>query len=172
MTGNGENEAVYFGSARSHATGRKKLRKRLEGEGLPPDEVRRQVEELRARQGREVVPQGLGRKPGPPHLPGENARRKRALASRDGESCRWCGAALDVTIRGLRAPSPPRATIDHVVPRSAGGTNGLDNLALSCEPCNQERGGIHRDGAHPHLVGTPSKIRRRPPRSDRKEARP
>jgi len=28
------------------------------------------------------------------------------------------------------------ATLDHVVPRSKGGTNAMDNLVLACQPCN------------------------------------
>lgn len=86
----------------------------------------------------------------------ENSRRKRSLARRDGEICHWCHAALDITIEGCLTPSPPRATIDHVIPKSADGNNRLTNLVLSCEPCNNERGGIHREGAHPRLVGLPS----------------
>lgn len=32
------------------------------------------------------------------------------------------------------------ATIDHVIPSSRGGTNGLDNLVAACRWCNEERG--------------------------------
>lgn len=30
-------------------------------------------------------------------------------------------------------------TIDHVIPRSAGGHNGYSNLAILCEPCNNKK---------------------------------
>lgn len=35
-----------------------------------------------------------------------------------------------------------------------GGTNEIDNLVLSCEPCNQARGGVHGPGAN--RPGSPS----------------
>jgi len=31
-------------------------------------------------------------------------------------------------------------TIEHIIPRSHGGTNDEKNIALACAPCNQERG--------------------------------
>jgi len=144
------------GSARTHHTARRKLRKRLEREALAPEEIERRVEALRQAQNRAVAPQGVGR-PQTPYLPGENNRRKRALARRDGLLCHWCDAPLDISITGHSAPSPPRATIDHVTPRSAGGANTLDNLVLACEPCNARRGGFHGPGSF--KAGTPSRPR-------------
>lgn len=67
---------------------------------------------------------------------GDNLRKRRALRLRDGPDCYWCGAP------GLGV------TIDHVIPKSMGGSNRLENLVLACEPCNQARGGIHGPGAH------------------------
>jgi len=32
------------------------------------------------------------------------------------------------------------ATVDHLVPRSVGGTNGIANMRLACHKCNQLRG--------------------------------
>jgi 5-methylcytosine-specific restriction endonuclease McrA len=58
-------------------------------------------------------------------------RKKRILSSRDGGArCRYCGVR-----KKLR-----RLTVDHVVPRSRGGTNSLTNLVLACEPCNRAKG--------------------------------
>jgi hypothetical protein len=54
-------------------------------------------------------------------------RRRRQLIDRDGtDRCHYC----------------PRVgtTIDHVVPRSRGGTHDIDNTVLSCEPCNRAKG--------------------------------
>lgn len=45
--------------------------------------------------------------------------------------CRWCN---------LPFSSINDATIEHLIPRSRGGSNQLDNLSLSHEKCNQERG--------------------------------
>ena len=44
--------------------------------------------------------------------------------------CHWCGAK-----QKLRT-----TTIEHVVPLAAGGTNDMENLALACKKCNNERG--------------------------------
>src|SRR5437016_13745083 len=30
--------------------------------------------------------------------------------------------------------------VDHIVPRARGGSNRVGNLAIACEPCNQEQG--------------------------------
>lgn len=57
-----------------------------------------------------------------------------ALVSRDGVSCSICGDDVDLS---LTAPDPFRASIDHVTPRSRGGTNDPSNLALCHLWCNQ-----------------------------------
>lgn len=59
---------------------------------------------------------------------GANRRRqKRSLANRDGGAlCHYCGQRH--RLRTL--------TVDHVVPRSRGGSNHLFNLVLACRPCN------------------------------------
>ena len=58
-------------------------------------------------------------------------RKKQILASRDGGArCRYCGVRLKLR----------RLTIDHVVPRSRGGSNALTNLVLACGPCNLAKG--------------------------------
>lgn len=143
------------GSARTHHRARRALRKKLEAQGYPPEEVRRQVEAKREEQRRSRVAQGMTKQPVAerPSWWSKNYPRRWSLAQRDGEVCHWCGADLDITIKGTKSPSPPRATLDHVVPRSAGGPNRLDNLVLSCQPCNEERGGVHGAGAFPGLEG-------------------
>lgn len=61
----------------------------------------------------------------------KNAGHKRQqLASRDGGShCFYCGRHMKLST----------LTIDHVRPRSKGGTDALENLRLACEPCNQAK---------------------------------
>ena len=44
--------------------------------------------------------------------------------------CHWCRGHL----------SEQSATIDHVIPRSLGGTDALANLEMACIPCNTARG--------------------------------
>ncbi len=60
-----------------------------------------------------------------------NRRKMALLGSRDGEQCIWCGKAL--THRSADA------TVDHVVCRSRGGSNSLENLVLACAACNHHR---------------------------------
>lgn len=50
------------------------------------------------------------------------------LLERDGRCCAYCGA------RGVPLQ------IDHIDPRSRGGSNRISNLALACGPCNQAKG--------------------------------
>jgi hypothetical protein len=47
-----------------------------------------------------------------------------------------------------------RFTIDHVLPLSAGGSDGTDNLALACRNCNERRGNRSegRDPETGHVV--------------------
>lgn len=59
------------------------------------------------------------------------------LLERDGNLCCWCKAPFDFSL----CPSDPRyCTIEHLKRRCEGGaTNDLDNLALACSVCNNER---------------------------------
>lgn len=50
---------------------------------------------------------------------------------RDGHRCVWC----------RYAPEPgEKLTLDHVIPRSAGGSNRYWNLVSACHACNSHRG--------------------------------
>jgi hypothetical protein len=57
--------------------------------------------------------------------------RRAEVAARAGERCEYC----HLPVRGQVAAFP----IDHVVPRSAGGTNDVSNLALTCPHCNAHK---------------------------------
>ncbi|MCC6954518.1 MAG: HNH endonuclease [Deltaproteobacteria bacterium] len=64
------------------------------------------------------------------------ARRKPPLTrinllARDGFSCQYCGRHL----------SNSDATMDHVLPRSQGGTTHWFNVVAACHPCNRRKGG-------------------------------
>lgn len=48
------------------------------------------------------------------------------VLTRDGYTCRYCGAFAPVA----------RLVLDHVVPRSQGGADTLHNLVTACEDCN------------------------------------
>lgn len=57
------------------------------------------------------------------------------LAEAQNWHCCWCGC--DAT--HLRGKSNS-ATVEHIIPRSKGGTDDMDNLAMACERCNTRRG--------------------------------
>jgi 5-methylcytosine-specific restriction endonuclease McrA len=54
--------------------------------------------------------------------------------------CLHCNAPLVVFETG---PQPSTVTLEHIVPRTAGGTDALDNLALACPRCNHGKGARH-----------------------------
>lgn len=76
---------------------------------------------------------------------GRDNRRRRIerIRERDGALCWLCGRALDWTLRKGRYPG---ITLDHVVPRSLGGTGVLSNLKLAHRICNTVRGNGIPDG--------------------------
>ncbi len=69
---------------------------------------------------------------------------RRALFGRDGNCCQYCGSGA-------------RLTLDHVIPRSRGGTSIWENVVTACAPCNLRKG-----DRLPHEIGMPL---RRPPRA-------
>lgn len=60
------------------------------------------------------------------------------LMSRDGLNCTICKECLDRHVKDCRADN--YITFDHIVPRSLGGGNTLDNLRLAHQVCNRRRG--------------------------------
>jgi HNH endonuclease len=57
------------------------------------------------------------------------------IAERDGWWCWLCGDAIDPAAIG-----PWQGTIDHLVPRSRGGSGEMGNLRLAHRRCNNRRG--------------------------------
>ena len=63
-------------------------------------------------------------------IPYDTHRRKitrRAVFARDSWTCQYCGSRSNLTV-------------DHVIPRSKGGTSSWDNIVASCAPCNRRKG--------------------------------
>lgn len=59
--------------------------------------------------------------------------------------CYYCGSAL--LGRGRKSkfyPKDHRATLDHVIPKAAGG-RGEDNFVAACQACNEEKGCLSVD---------------------------
>jgi len=64
-------------------------------------------------------------------VPRDVHRRKitrRAVLARDSYTCQYCGRESV----GL--------TVDHVIPRSRGGSSHWDNIVAACAPCNRKKG--------------------------------
>ncbi|HEX2574095.1 MAG TPA: HNH endonuclease [Polyangia bacterium] len=76
--------------------------------------------------------------------------------------CIHCNTHLVVGLDGVPIS---QATIEHIVPRTRGGTNDLENLALACARCNREKGIRHdprrSDAARAQEVITRLQERRR-----------
>jgi 5-methylcytosine-specific restriction endonuclease McrA len=64
-------------------------------------------------------------------VPRDVHRRKitrKAVLARDSWTCQYCGQRK------------PGLTVDHVIPRSRGGTSAWDNIVASCAACNRRKG--------------------------------
>ena len=59
--------------------------------------------------------------------------RRLAIYLRDSFMCQYCG-------RDLHMAAPFDVTLDHLVPRSEGGSNKNENLITACRRCNSQRG--------------------------------
>jgi 5-methylcytosine-specific restriction endonuclease McrA len=58
------------------------------------------------------------------------ALSRKNILLRDRNTCQYCGEVL----------SSGELTLDHVVPRSRGGTSTWENLVACCHPCNRQKG--------------------------------
>lgn len=68
-----------------------------------------------------------------------------AIMLRDAYSCQYCGAT----------PSRGNLTVDHVLPRSRGGSHDWYNLVAACKTCNQKKGSCTPEEAMMKLVRRP-----------------
>lgn len=68
----------------------------------------------------------------------ERPRKVRALIRRDGLVCCYCGGVIRL---GLPMNDKGALSIEHVIPRSEGGTHELANLKLAHRGCNSYHGG-------------------------------
>jgi 5-methylcytosine-specific restriction endonuclease McrA len=56
---------------------------------------------------------------------------RQSVRERANYLCEYC--------HSIELLSANRFTIDHIVPRSLGGSDDIDNLALACRRCNERR---------------------------------
>ena len=73
--------------------------------------------------------------------------KKAYLLERENYCCIYCGIHA----------SKAKMQIEHVIPKSKGGTDSLNNLVLSCETCNQAKGS---QDVKSFLKGKPSVLKR------------
>lgn len=77
---------------------------------------------------------------------------RRNLFARDQNRCQYCGH---------KYPSS-ELSLDHVVPRSQGGTNSWENIVCACVRCNVRKGGRTPEQANMRLINKPRRPRRSP----------
>jgi 5-methylcytosine-specific restriction endonuclease McrA len=70
---------------------------------------------------------------------------RRGIFARDRETCQYCGCQ----------PGRSLLTMDHVVPRSQGGTTNWENVVTACRECNHRKGGRTPEQANMILLTTP-----------------
>lgn len=59
------------------------------------------------------------------------AQQKKAVAERANGCCEYCKSQVRFAIQPF--------SIEHIIPRSLGGETALDNLAFSCQGCNNHK---------------------------------
>ncbi len=67
------------------------------------------------------------------------------IYARDHNTCQYCGQEF----------SRPELNLDHVVPRSQGGTSRWENVVCSCHVCNRRKGGRTPEQAGMRLLRRP-----------------
>ncbi len=84
------------------------------------------------------------------HLPKARVRFSRFnIYARDDSTCQYCG----------RRFSRSELNLDHVVPRSRGGSTNWENVVCSCVPCNLRKGGRTPEEAGMRLLRHPARPR-------------
>ena len=88
------------------------------------------------------------------------AERKRAgrLAqwTAQGGRCCFCQQPTRLPERRPGRQAPDTATLEHVVPRGSGGSQGLRNCRISCWQCNNDRGDMDFEAFKALKTGVPT----------------
>lgn len=77
-----------------------------------------------------------------PRDPHKRRITRRAVFARDGWTCQYCGTSGTLTV-------------DHVIPRSKGGSSDWENIVASCAPCNRRKGDLTPAQADMHPAREP-----------------
>lgn len=73
----------------------------------------------------------------------DNPELAKAIKSRDGNRCRYCGRAVNWRDR----KGEGGGTYDHVIPITRGGKETVDNIVVCCRSCNSRKGARTPDEA-------------------------
>jgi 5-methylcytosine-specific restriction endonuclease McrA len=73
---------------------------------------------------------------------------RRNIYLRDGNVCQFCGKKFPTS----------ELSLDHVIPRSRGGTSSWTNLVCACTNCNARKGARTPSEASMHLIRAPRKV--------------
>ena len=74
---------------------------------------------------------------------------RRTVMARDLYTCQYCGGQ----------PGKHALTIDHIIPRSRGGTTTWENVVTACAPCNRRKGDRLPEEARMTLLSKPARPR-------------
>lgn len=74
---------------------------------------------------------------------------RRTVLARDMYTCQYCGGQ----------PGRTELTVDHIMPRSRGGTTHWENVVAACGPCNRRKGNRTPEEAQMKLLNPPSRPR-------------
>ena len=77
---------------------------------------------------------------------------RRNIFARDNNQCQYCGKRFVTS----------ELSLDHVTPRSQGGTSTWENIVCACVECNVRKGGRTPKQAGMHLIRKPEKPKRSP----------
>src|SRR6516165_7811058 len=77
---------------------------------------------------------------------------RRNIFARDNNQCQYCGKKYPTS----------ELSLDHVMPRSQGGSSTWENIVCACVGCNVKKGGRTPKEAHMHLIRKPEKPKRSP----------
>jgi 5-methylcytosine-specific restriction endonuclease McrA len=80
------------------------------------------------------------------HIPFERKSLSRKnILLRDHNTCQYCGKVF----------TPSELTLDHVLPKSRGGSSNWDNLVACCKRCNNRKGNCLPEEAGMRLIKRP-----------------
>jgi 5-methylcytosine-specific restriction endonuclease McrA len=80
------------------------------------------------------------------HIPFERKSLSRKnILLRDHNTCQYCGKVFN----------PSELTLDHVIPKSRGGSSNWDNLVASCKRCNNRKGSYLPEETSMKLIKRP-----------------